>query len=58
MSTFSASSGIEMPGARVDVNVTEPSPGTAVCSLTCNGRNVVLTFAGDGDVDVNVEPQA
>ncbi len=58
MTAVSASSGIEVDGAKVDVRVTLPEPGTAVCSLACNGRWVRLTFGANGDVDVDVRPAA
>lgn len=42
----------------VDVKVTPETSGTIVCDLTCNGREVTVTFEAAGEVLMDIKEPA
>jgi hypothetical protein len=42
----------------VDVRVTPHADGAIVCDLTCNGREIAVTFDASGEVDMDVKEPA
>jgi len=56
----SASAGVTLNDwVTVDMTVTPQASGAITCDMTCNGRDVTVTFESNGEVNMDVkEPSA
>jgi hypothetical protein len=52
---MSGTSAMNLSGYAVSVQVTPEADGDVVCDMSCNGREVTVTYEDDGGVMVEIE---